>query len=163
MTRKIEYGQKSKHPQKSLEQKFTSKKCHDEFPSLKNFQEALNDILTTFETPKSICCFNNNTMQRYNSMQDHPGFMKQMQRNALNIKTAAKQVWLYFIRRTTQPGYAGTITNVQIVLNAQKFLLQATPKKFSYPEKSRKRKFQTQKYLDHPPHLKSRCTPWESK
>ena len=102
-------------------------------------------------------------MQNDNSKQDHPGFMKQMQCNALNIKTAAKQVWLYFIRRTTQPGYAGTITNVQIVLNTQKFLLQATPKTFSFPEKSRNRKFQTQKYLDRPPHLKSRCTPWESK
>ena len=47
----------------------------DEFPSLKNFQETLNDILTTFETPKSICCFNNNTMQNDNSKQDHPGFV----------------------------------------------------------------------------------------
>ena len=120
-------------------------------------------ILTTFETPKSICCFNNNTMQKDSSKQDHPGFMKQLQCNALNIKPAAKQVWLYFIRRTTQPGYAGTITNVQIVLNTHKFLLQATSKKFSFPEKSRKRKFQTQKYLDRPPLLKSRCTPRESK
>ena len=32
----------------------------------------------------------------------------------------AKQVWLYFIRRTTWPGYVGTTTNLQIVLNAQK-------------------------------------------
>ena len=56
--------------------------------------------------------------------------MKQMQRNALNIKTAAKQVWLYFIRRTTQPGEEDTITNVQIVLKTQKSLLQATPKNF---------------------------------
>ena len=76
--------------------------------------------------------------------------MKQMQRNALNIKTAAKQVWLYFIRRTTQPGEEDTITNVQIVLKTQKSLLQATPKKFSFPEKSRDRKFRTQKYLDRP-------------
>ena len=82
-------------------------------------------------------------MQNGNSKQDHhSGFMKQMQCNTLNIKTATKQVWLYFIRRTTQPGYAGTITNVQIVLTTQKFLLQR--------EKSRNRKFQTQKYLDHP-------------
>ena len=90
-------------------------------------------------------------MQNGNSKQDHhSGFMKQMQCNTLNIKTATKQLWLYFIRRTTQPGYAGTITIVQIVLNTQKSLLQATPKIFSYPEKSRNRKFQTQKYLDHP-------------
>ena len=30
-----------------------------------------------------------------------------MQCIALNIKTAVKQVWLYFIRRTTWPGYGG--------------------------------------------------------
>ena len=35
-----------------------------------------------------------------------------------NIKTAAKQVWLYFIHRTMQPGYLGITTNLQIVLNA---------------------------------------------
>ena len=34
--------------------------------------------------------------------------------------TAAKQIWLFFIRRTTRPGYASTTTNLQIVLNAQK-------------------------------------------
>ena len=56
--------------------------------------------------------------------------MKQMQCNALNIKTAAKHVWLYFIHRTTQPGYAGSTTNLQIVLNTQKnpYLNQATQK-----------------------------------
>ena len=54
-------------------------------------------------------------------------------------------------RGTTQPGYAETITNLQIVLNTQKSLLKSSyPKntckpKFSYPKKSRKRKFQTQK------------------
>ena len=32
------------------------------------------------------------------------GFMKQMQCNALIIKTAPKQVWLYFIYRTMLPG-----------------------------------------------------------
>ena len=47
--------------------------------------------------------------------------MKQMQCDALNIKTAAKQVWLYFIRRATRLGYAGTTTNLQIILNTQKF------------------------------------------
>ena len=54
------------------------------------------------------------------------GFMKQMQCNAtpsLNIiKTTVKQVWLSVlnIRRTTRPGYAGTPTFFQIVLNTQK-------------------------------------------
>ena len=97
-----------------------------------------------------------------------------MQRNALNNKTVTKQVWFYFIRGTTctRPGYAGTITNLQIVLiligggdyheysyffnfvyppPPPKSLLthQATQKqylpKFSYPKKSRNRKFQTPK------------------
>ena len=81
-----------------------------------------------------------------------------MQRNALNNKTVTKQVWFYFIRGTTctRPGYAGTITNLQIVLILNtppppKSLLthQATQKqylpKFSYPKKSRNRKFQTPK------------------
>ena len=36
--------------------------------------------------------------------------MKKMRYNALNIKTVAKQVWFYFIRGTTRPGYAGIIT-----------------------------------------------------
>ena len=48
------------------------------------------------------------------------GFMKKMQYNVLNIKTVAKHVGFYFIRGTTRPGYAGTITNLQIVLNTQK-------------------------------------------
>ena len=53
-----------------------------------------------------------------------------MQCYVLNIKTASKQVWLYFIHRPARPGDAGTITNVQIVLNSQKnpYLYQATPK-----------------------------------
>ena len=44
------------------------------------------------------------------------GFMKKMQCNALNTKVA-KQLWFYFIRGTARPGYTGTITNLQIVLN----------------------------------------------
>ena len=50
----IEWGQKSKPKKKSLDQKFTppppqpkkkqKKKSHAEFPSLENFQKALNDI-----------------------------------------------------------------------------------------------------------------------
>ena len=47
--------------------------------------------------------------------------MKRVQCNALNIKTTAKQVWLYFIRRTTRPGYAGNTTNLQMLLNNPKF------------------------------------------
>ena len=64
-----------------------------------------------------------------------------------NIKTAAKQVWLYFIHRTTQPGYSGTTTNLQI-LNTQKnpyLTPQKKLAKFSYPKKSQNKKFQIQK------------------
>ena len=39
----IEWGQKSNPPKKSLDQKLTPKKSHAKFPSLKNFQNALND------------------------------------------------------------------------------------------------------------------------
>ena len=43
-----------------------------------------------------------------------------------------KQVWLYFNRRTTWPGCAGTIRNLQIVQNSQKSLLKPShpPKKY---------------------------------
>ena len=63
-----------------------------------------------------------------------------------------KQVWLYFNRRTMRPRYAGTITNLQIVLNSQKKSLLIKPPqkilaKFSYPKKSQNKKFQTQKNL----------------
>ena len=40
----IEWGQKSKP------QKLTPKKSHAEFPSLKNFQKALNDITQKLKT-----------------------------------------------------------------------------------------------------------------
>ena len=80
-----------------------------------------------------------------------------MQRNALNIKTVTKQVWFYFIRGTTctRPGYARTITNLQIVLilntPQNPCLLIKLPKKylpkFSYPKKFRNRKFKPKKIL----------------
>ena len=46
-----------------------------------------------------------------------------------NLKTG-KQVWLYFNHGTMWPGYAGTITNLQIVLYSQKhpYLNQAIQK-----------------------------------
>ena len=40
VTGMIEWGQKSKPPKKSLDQKLTPKKSHAKFPSLKNFQKA---------------------------------------------------------------------------------------------------------------------------
>ena len=75
----------------------------------------------------------------------------------LNIKTVTKQVWFYFIRGTTctRPGCAETITNLQIVLilytPQNPCLLIKLPKKylpkFSYPKKSRNRKFKPKKIL----------------
>jgi len=68
-------------------------------------------------------------------------------------------------RGTTQPVFAETVTNLQIVLNTQKALLKS-----SYP-KNTCQNFLTQKNpeiensnlkksLDHPGHLKSRVPPW---
>ena len=50
----------------------------------------------------------------------------------LNKTTRQEQIWLYFILRTTQPGYVGTTMSLQIVLNTQKnpYLNQATQKKY---------------------------------
>ena len=64
------------------------------------------------------------------------------------IKTAEKQVWLYFIHRTMQLGYVGTTTNLLIVLSTQENLhlnlaTQKTLAKFSYPKKSQNWKYQT--------------------
>ena len=72
---------------------------------------------------------------------------KKMQCNALKIKTAAR------------PGYAGTTTNLQLVLNPQK-----TVAKFCYQKKSWNPKFQTPpKSFDYPRHLQSRVPPPKSK
>ena len=86
-----------------------------------------------------------------------------MQCNALNIKTVAKQVWFYFIHGTTRPGHAGTIMNLQIVLNTPKnpYLNQATPKKIlakiSLPKKIPKLRISNpKKSFDHPCQLGSR-------
>ena len=100
-------------------------------------------------------------------------FMKQMQCNAtpsLNIiKTTTKQVWLSVlnIRRTTRPGYAGTTTILQIVLNTQKYpyLNQATQKntcQIFLPKKIPESKISNpKKSFDHPRHLKSGVPPGE--
>ena len=58
-----------------------------------------------------------------------------MQCNTLNIKTTAKQVWLYFIPRTTRPRYAGTTTNLQIVLNTPQTSQLKSPLKSSRTKK----------------------------
>ena len=59
-------------------------------------------------------------------------------------KTVAKQVWFYFISGTTWPGYKGTFTNLQIVLNTllntcQNFPAQKIPeiKNLEYPSPPR--------------------------
>ena len=58
-----------------------------------------------------------------------------MQCNTLNIKTTLKQVWLYFIPRTTWPGYAGTTSNLQIVLNTPQNSQLKSPLKSSRTKK----------------------------
>lgn len=74
----------------------------------------------------------------------------------LNVQT------LYFTLRTMQPGYTGTTTNLQIVLNNQKnlYLNQATPTKYlpNFPTQKNPR---IQKYpsIRHPHHLKFRVPP----
>ena len=55
----IKWGQNSK-PQKILDQNLTPKKSHAEFPSIKTFQKALNDVTITdlqivLITPKNTC------------------------------------------------------------------------------------------------------------
>ena len=67
-------------------------------------------------------------------------------KNSKNFQKALKDKTRKGLHRTTRPGYAGTTTNLQIVLDYPKnpFLSQATPKLFQ-PLKSRNRKFQTQK------------------
>ena len=98
-------------------------------------------------------------------------FMKQMQCNALNMKTTAKQVWLYFICTTTRPGYSGNTSNLLIILNTLKNpylnprLNHAAQKKKNtcqifLPQKIPESKNQTQKSFDHPRYLKSGVPPW---
>ena len=76
--------------------------------------------------------------------------MKQIQCNELNIKTTAKQVWLYFIRGTTWPGYADTT----IVLNTQKNPVLQFPLKSRYTKNTRQKNpgienFKPKKSFDH--------------
>ena len=65
---------------------------------------------------------------------------------------------------TMRSGYAGTTTNLWIVLNtSQKTYIIKPPKKilakFSYPKISWNRKFQTPKFLQSPPSLEIHGTP----
>ena len=143
-------GAKNQNPKKALDRNLTLKNSHAEFPSHK------------------ISVTDKRIQQKRNwSVDLHPrtpcrlfwliSILTKMQRNALNIKTVTKQVWFYFIRGTTctRPGYARTITNLQIVLilntPQNPCLLIKLPKKylpkFSYPKKSRNRKFKPQKIL----------------
>ena len=82
------------------------------------------------------------------------GFVKKTQYNALNIKSVAKQVWFYFLIGTTRSGYAGTITNLQIVLNTPNPYLNQAPQK--NPEI---KNFKPQKILRSTLSLKIRTTP----
>ena len=84
-----------------------------------------------------------------NSKQDHPG------KNKFGCT---------FFSQNYTAGYAGTTTDLQIVMNTQKnpYLNKATQKilaKFSYPKKSRNRKFQPKKILRSSPSLEIQSTP----
>ena len=99
-------------------------------------------------------CHCNNTRDT----QEHiplTGFMKKTQYNALNIKTVAKQVWLYFIR--------GTTTNLQIALEKKNsYLNQATRKKYHIflpPKNPEIENLKPPKSFDHSCHLKPGDTP----
>ena len=69
-------------------------------------------------------------------------------------------------QRKYRPGWQGTISNIQIVLNTpKKSLLQSSyPKlylpKFSYPPPPKKKILTPQKSFDHPCHSKSGAPPW---
>ena len=97
----------------------------------------------------------------YRLNQSHAEFLK----FPLNIKLMIMLyfIWMYSIHRTTQPGYMGTTTNLQIVLKTQKiptnirknschiFLPKKIPEwRISNPKNS----------IDHPHHLKSRAAPF---
>ena len=56
MTGLVEWGQNS-NPEKSQDLKFTPKNSHAEFPSLKNFQKALNDITRKIKFLKQVWLF----------------------------------------------------------------------------------------------------------
>ena len=68
-------------------------------------------------------------------------------------------------RGTTRPEYAGTITNLKVVLNTHKnpYLNQALQKnscqKFSYPKNPEIKYFKPEKSFDYPSHLKSGVPP----
>ena len=80
-----------------------------------------------------------------------------------NFQKALKDKTRKGLHRTTRPGYAGTTTNLQIVLDYPKnpFLSQATQKMF-LPLKHRNRKFQSQKnpLIFHTP-WNPEYPPWE--
>ena len=64
-----------------------------------------------------------------------------MQCNALIIKTTAKQVWLYFIRKATRPGYTQALRRIfrlfgvhQKIANLIPRLNQTTKKKIPTPK-----------------------------
>ena len=164
MTGMIEWGQKSK-PKKSLglptkPEKITGpkinppKKSHAEFPSLKNFQKALNDVTRKIKTLEIECLFVYSSYHLKLSFSHLVVILTTLETpKTANIKTAAKQVWLYFFLQNYAARIRGhSTTNVQIVLNTPKnpYLNQATPKntcQFSYPKRTRHRKFKPKKIL----------------
>ena len=102
--------------------------------------------------------------------QTNPASFKQNPQKSLDQNLNPKNPMLNFpaikiSRGTTQLGYAGTMTNLQIVLDTPKnpYLNQANQKNtcqnFPTPKNPEIENLKPQKSLDHPCHLKSRVPP----
>ena len=86
-----------------MDQNLTPKKSHAELPSHKNFQKALNDITRKIEKlviwSVCVCLFiTPSGVRTFFASGGH--------------KVVAKQVWFYFIPRTTWPGYTQELSRI---------------------------------------------------
>ena len=131
------------NPRKPLDQNLTPKKSHAEFLSHKSFQTAWYDTKNTNISNGMFVKFIRPSGVRTFSLSG--GHCNNTRDTQEHIKTVAKQVWFYFIRWPMQPGYAGTITNLQIVLTIQIKLPQKILAKIFLPIKIRKSKISNSK------------------
>lgn len=87
-----------------------------------------------------------------------------MEVNALNINTAGKQLWLYFIQRTTQLAYTymGTTTNFTLFWITKKTNIRKNSCQIFLPPKHPESKNSNPKTtFDYPCHLKYRVPLWQ--
>ena len=113
------------NPRKSLDQNLTLKKSHAEFPSHKNNPESIKWYnMKNRNISYGMFVF----VHSSHHLEWEPFSYLVVIVTTLSwdiqehIKPVATQVWFYFVRGPTSftwPGYAGTITNLQIVLNTQ--------------------------------------------